>query len=127
LVQSAFLGARVTCFAYGQTGSGKTYTMNGEQGKTAGLYILGAKDIFALQTQKQYNHLKITVSFFEIYCGRLFDLLNGRNELKLREDNKANIHIVGLEEKPIFNPQEFMQVIYDGSNVRITSQNSTNA
>lgn len=29
LVQSAFLGARVTCFAYGQTGSGKTYTMNG--------------------------------------------------------------------------------------------------
>jgi hypothetical protein len=67
------------------------------------------------------------VSFFEIYCGRLFDLLNNRNELKLREDNKQNIHIVGLEEKAIFNPQEFMQVIYDGSNVRITSQNSTNA
>lgn len=79
MVQSAFMGARVTCFAYGQTGSGKTYTMNGEQGKTPGLYILGAKDIFALQAQKQFSQLKITVSFFEIYCGRLFDLLNNRS------------------------------------------------
>ena len=70
--------------------------MNGEIGKIPGLYILGAKDIFAFQSQKQYGHLKITVSFFEIYCGRLFDLLKNRNELKLREDNKANIHIVGL-------------------------------
>jgi kinesin family protein 2/24 len=70
--------------------------MNGDIGKVPGLYILGAKDIFALQSQKQYSNLKITVSFFEIYCGRLFDLLKNRNELKLREDSKANIHIVGL-------------------------------
>lgn len=127
-MQCAFLGARVTCFAYGQTGSGKTYTMNGDiNNKVPGLYVLGAKDIFALQSQKQYNHLKITVSFFEIYCGRLFDLLKNRNELKLREDSKANIHIVGLEEKPLFSPQEFMQVIEFGSTVRITSQNSTNS
>lgn len=59
--------------------------MNGDIGnKVQGLYVLGAKDIFALQSQKQYSHLKVTVSFFEIYCGRLFDLLKNRNELKLR-------------------------------------------
>lgn len=47
MIDSAFQGARVTCFAYGQTGSGKTYTMNGDlkQG-VAGLYVLGAQDIF---------------------------------------------------------------------------------
>jgi kinesin family protein 2/24 len=46
-VDSAFQGARVTCFAYGQTGSGKTYTMNGNQKQNIyGLYALGANDIF---------------------------------------------------------------------------------
>ena len=47
LVDSAFQGAKVTCFAYGQTGSGKTYTMNGHMGQgIPGLYTLGANDIF---------------------------------------------------------------------------------
>jgi kinesin family member 2/24 len=47
-VDSAFQGAKVTCFAYGQTGSGKTFTMNGvpNQG-VPGLYTLAANDIFA--------------------------------------------------------------------------------
>lgn len=48
LVDSAFQGAKVTCFAYGQTGSGKTFTMNGnEKMGVTGLYALGAHDIFA--------------------------------------------------------------------------------
>ncbi len=47
LVDSAFQGARVTCFAYGQTGSGKTHTMNGNMAQgVRGLYTLGANDIF---------------------------------------------------------------------------------
>jgi hypothetical protein len=47
LVDSAFQGAKVTCFAYGQTGSGKTFTMNGNMGMgVRGLYTLGANDIF---------------------------------------------------------------------------------
>ena len=47
LVDSAFQGAKVTCFAYGQTGSGKTYTMNGNMSQgMPGLYFLGANDIF---------------------------------------------------------------------------------
>jgi len=48
LVDSAFQGAKVTCFAYGQTGSGKTFTMNGNAKMGVyGLYTLGANDIFA--------------------------------------------------------------------------------
>jgi kinesin family protein 2/24 len=47
LVESAFDGAKVTCFAYGQTGSGKTYTMLGDTtNRVPGLYLLGAYDIF---------------------------------------------------------------------------------
>lgn len=47
-MDSAFQGAKVTCFAYGQTGSGKTFTMNGNTKMgVSGLYTLGATDIFA--------------------------------------------------------------------------------
>jgi len=56
LVESAFNGARVTCFAYGQTGSGKTFTMMGENSSEGnyqmpGLYLLAAQDVFALLQQ----------------------------------------------------------------------------
>ena len=45
LINSAFNGAKISCFAYGQTGSGKTYTMMGEE-NVPGIYLLATKDIF---------------------------------------------------------------------------------
>ena len=95
------MGARVTCFAYGQTGSGKTYTMNGDlENGCPGIYYLGAEDIFMLKKSANSN-LSISVSFFEIYCGKLFDLLNNREPLQAREDGKQNVNIVGLTVKPV--------------------------
>ena len=127
IVQCAFLGAKVTCFAYGQTGSGKTYTMNGDaESGVLGMYYLGGEDIFAIRDQ-HYPHIEVFVSFYEIYCGKLFDLLNQRELLQAREDAKQNVNIVGLTTKRVATPREFMEVISYGSGVRITSQNSTNA
>ncbi len=90
LVDAAFTGIKVTCFAYGQTGSGKTYTMMGLQKETAfvpGLFLLAANDIFTKIAQNRWS-LSVYVSFYEIYCGKLFDLLNNRNVLFPREDGK---------------------------------------
>jgi len=41
--------------------------------------------------------LRVAVSFYEIYCGKLYDLLNNRWELKIREDKKQNINIIDLK------------------------------
>jgi hypothetical protein len=127
LVQYAFQGAKVTCFAYGQTGSGKTYTMNGdaEQG-VLGMYHLGAQDIFLLRDEF-YPALEVHLSFYEIYCSKLFDLLNGRELLQAREDAKQNVNVVGLTVKPVASPEDFMAAVAQGSALRITSQNSSNA
>ena len=52
--------------------------MNGDlEGNCPGIYYLGAEDIFALR-DSSYEDLTVAVSFYEIYCGKLFDLLNGR-------------------------------------------------
>jgi len=90
LVDAAFTGIKVTCFAYGQTGSGKTFTMMGSQKEDAfvpGMFLLAASEIFTKIQQNKWN-LHVWVSFYEIYCGKLFDLLNDRKTLFAREDGK---------------------------------------
>ena len=90
----AFDGAKVSCFAYGQTGSGKTHTMLGNGADVRGLYLLAASDIF--KEIKNYPEIEAWISFYEIYCGKLYDLLNEKNILHAREDAKNNVNIVGL-------------------------------
>ncbi|KAL7985719.1 hypothetical protein Chor_013651 [Crotalus horridus] len=81
LIQHVFSGGNATCFAYGQTGAGKTYTMFGTQ-KNPGLYALAAKEIFRqLETTQARKDLHVWISFYEIYCGQLYDLLNGRKRI----------------------------------------------
>lgn len=63
--------AQATCFAYGQTGSGKTYTMQP-------LPLRAAADMLALLEDAQFADMALWVSCFEIYGGKLYDLLNGR-------------------------------------------------
>ena len=82
MIGAAFDGARVSCFAYGQTGSGKTFTMLGDGKNIKGLYLLAAEDVFSIK--KNLNDLTVWVSFYEIYCGKLYDLLNQRNILHVR-------------------------------------------
>jgi kinesin family member 2/24 len=87
LVDCTFAGAPTTCFAYGQTGSGKTFTMMGSgDGTNPGLYLLAAYDICSLLSH--YPELTLHVSFYEIYCGKLYDLLNNRELIHCREDAK---------------------------------------
>ena len=125
MIEAAFNKTKITCFAYGQTGSGKTYTMLGNNHikndngpKVPGLYLLSCIDIFNLLKKKEYSNLEIWVSFYEIYCNKLFDLLNNKNVLQAREDGKGNICIVGLLEKHTSNIEELLDIIDFGLNSR---------
>ncbi|XP_047685284.1 kinesin-like protein KIF24 isoform X3 [Prionailurus viverrinus] len=98
LIQHIFNGGNATCFAYGQTGAGKTYTMIGTH-QNPGLYALAAKEIFRqLEVSQPKRHLFVWISFYEIYCGQLYDLLNRRKRLFAREDSNHVVQIVGLQE-----------------------------
>jgi len=67
------------CFAFGQTGAGKTYTLLGSKSEP-GLYQLAGADLFSLaKTRNQTDGvLHVWASYYEIYCGQLYDLLNKR-------------------------------------------------
>jgi len=134
LVHSIFDGGMATCFAYGQTGSGKTHTMGGEfQGKTqdskGGIYAYATRDVFKLLKSPKYKQLNVGVccSYFEIYSGKVFDLLSGKSKLRVLEDGKQQVVIVGLTEKEVDCVEDVLKLITHGNNIRTSGQTSANA
>lgn len=134
LVQSIFEGGMATCFAYGQTGSGKTHTMGGEfHGKTQdsknGIYALAARDVFKYLKSPKYknNNLAVSCSFFEIYSGKVFDLLSGKSKLRVLEDGKQQVVVVGLTESVVDCVEDVLKLITHGNNLRTSGQTSANA
>lgn len=93
---------KATCFAYGQTGAGKTHTMLGSSPGRPGLYALAVQDIFAhLSTTHTRSPLLVYVSFFEIYCGQLYDLLDHRKRcahvfccIKKLKNLRCRLHLI---------------------------------
>ncbi len=100
-------GGRATVFAYGQTGSGKTYTMNG-------IESMVSEDIFSLLASNEgptLDDTMVLVSFFEIYGGRIQDLLNKRQRLKVLEDGNGEVVVTGLREFEANDPQHLLDYI----------------
>ncbi|KAM3360024.1 hypothetical protein P3S68_019735 [Capsicum galapagoense] len=59
--------------------------------------------------------LSIVFSFFEIYGGKLFDLLNDRKKLYIREDGKQQVCIVGLQEYRVSDVEMIKEIIDRGN------------
>ena len=108
----------VTCFAYGQTGSGKTYTMKGIEN-------LAIESLFQ-EIKKMNKKFEFYISFFEIYGGRLYDLLNNKNKLQVFDDSKGVTQIYGLQEYLAETPEDMRLIIDKANSVRTTHNTVTN-
>mmetsp|Transcript_18912 Transcript_18912/g.41276 ORF Transcript_18912/g.41276 Transcript_18912/m.41276 type:complete len:830 (-) Transcript_18912:80-2569(-) len=111
-------GGRATLFAYGQTGSGKTHTMTGIQRQLS-------EQIFE-HVRSANETLEVSVSFFEIYGGRPYDLLNGRQRLETLEDARNEVQIAGLTERAAGSPEALLQYIDLGNSLRTTHATAIN-
>ncbi|KAF8725929.1 hypothetical protein HU200_020497 [Digitaria exilis] len=121
IIPIIFQRTKATCFAYGQTGSGKTYTMQP-------LPLRAAHDMVHLLHQPVYRNqnFKLWLSFFEIYGGKLFDLLSDRRQLLMREDGKKQVCIVGLQEFEVNDVQIVKEYIERGNAARSTGSTGAN-
>ncbi|XP_064311312.1 kinesin-like protein KIF2C [Phalacrocorax carbo] len=134
LVETIFEGGKATCFAYGQTGSGKTHTMGGDfsgkaQNASKGIYAFASQDVFLLLNQPKYRNqdLEVYVTFFEIYNGKVFDLLNKKAKLRVLEDGKQQVQVVGLQERQVGCAEDVIRMIEMGSACRTSGQTFANA
>ncbi|PHU18791.1 Kinesin-like protein KIF2C [Capsicum chinense] len=121
IIPTIFQRTKATCFAYGQTGSGKTYTMQP-------LPLRAAEDLVRLLHQPIYRNqrFKLWLSFFEIYGGKLFDLLSDRKKLCMREDGRQQVCIVGLQEFEVSDVQVVKEYIERGNASRSTGSTGAN-
>ena len=80
--------------------------MGPSDGSVMGLYLLAAYDVIDLLNA--YTDLELNLSFYEIYCGKLQDLLNKRAEIIAREDNKHNVALTNIKEIKCTSVKEIM-------------------
>ncbi|KAF4038223.1 Kinesin motor domain [Phytophthora infestans] len=132
LLVSLMHGFNVTVLAYGQTGSGKTYTMGGVEVPTVesdnddGLILRFLRDLFtALRTEVSVRTIKI--SFLEIYCDEIRDLLGERArsssqhggrqasgaKLTIHEDDQ-DVWVEGLQQVEVKSVNEALDLLRTG-------------
>ncbi|KAI7729836.1 hypothetical protein M8C21_029439, partial [Ambrosia artemisiifolia] len=120
IVPIIFQRTKATCFAYGQTGSGKTFTMKP-------LPLKASRDILRLVNHTYRSQgFQLYFSFFEIYGGKLFDLLNDRKKLCMREDGSKQVCIVGLQEYKVSDVETIKELIERGNATRSTGTTGAN-
>ncbi|XP_042054997.1 kinesin-like protein KIN-13A [Salvia splendens] len=121
IIPTIFQRTKATCFAYGQTGSGKTYTMQP-------LPLRAAEHLVRLLHQPVYRNqrFKLWLSYFEIYGGKLYDLLSDRKKLCMREDGRQQVCIVGLQEFEVSDVAIVKEYIERGNSSRSTGCTGAN-
>jgi kinesin family protein 2/24 len=87
---------------------------------------LSIDSLFRTSNKFSNKKFEFYVSFFEIYGGRLYDLLNNKNKLQVLEDKNQKVQIYGLEEKQVFSPDEMRQMIDLANSNRTTHNTVTN-
>uniref|UniRef100_A0A671MUP9 Kinesin-like protein n=1 Tax=Sinocyclocheilus anshuiensis TaxID=1608454 RepID=A0A671MUP9_9TELE len=110
------------------------FTMGGDfsgknQDCSKGIYALAARDVFLMLKKPNYKKLDLQVyaTFFEIYSGKVFDLLNRKTKLRVLEDGKQQVQVVGLQEREVKCTEDVLKLIEMGNSCRTSGQTSANA
>lgn len=79
-----------------------------------GIQDIAVKDLFERGIDYWENHQRnftVTVSMYEIYGGKIYDLLNDHQQLSIREDKNNTIQIAGLKEQFVDNDDHILDLI----------------
>ncbi|XP_030368962.1 kinesin-like protein unc-104 isoform X6 [Scaptodrosophila lebanonensis] len=132
MLQHSFDGYNVCIFAYGQTGAGKSYTMMGKQEDhdQQGIIPMICKDLFGRIHQTETDDLKysVEVSYMEIYCERVRDLLNPKNKgnLRVREHPLLGPYVEDLSKLAVTDYQDIHDLIDEGNKARTVAATNMN-
>ncbi|XP_059427157.1 kinesin-like protein KIF1A isoform X13 [Carassius carassius] len=128
----AFEGYNVCIFAYGQTGAGKSYTMMGKQEKDQqGIIPLLCEDLFTkINDSNTDNNMSysVEVSYMEIYCERVRDLLNPKNKgnLRVREHPLLGPYVEDLSKLAVTSYNDIQDLMDSGNKARTVAATNMN-
>ncbi|XP_062993602.1 kinesin-like protein KIF1C [Elgaria multicarinata webbii] len=127
----AFEGYNVCIFAYGQTGAGKSYTMMGKQEQDQqGIIPQLCADLFARVNENKSPNLSysVEVSYMEIYCERVRDLLNpkSRGNLRVREHPIMGPYVEDLSKLAVTSYEDIADLMDCGNKARTVAATNMN-
>uniref|UniRef100_A0A671KLY5 Kinesin-like protein KIF1C n=1 Tax=Sinocyclocheilus anshuiensis TaxID=1608454 RepID=A0A671KLY5_9TELE len=127
----AFEGYNVCIFAYGQTGAGKSYTMMGKQDPgQQGIIPQMCEDLFRQTADNTDPDLSfsVEVSYMEIYCERVRDLLNpkSRGSLRVREHPIMGPYVEDLSKMAVTNYSDIADLMDTGNKARTVAATNMN-
>ncbi|CAH1240087.1 KIF1B [Branchiostoma lanceolatum] len=132
MLQHAFEGYNVCIFAYGQTGAGKSYTMMGkpEPRDQQGIIPQLCEELFdKIKTQESKDlQFSVEVSYMEIYCERVRDLLNPKNKgnLRVREHPLLGPYVEDLSKLAVTSFNEINTLMDEGNKARTVAATNMN-
>ncbi|XP_038672593.1 kinesin-like protein KIF1A isoform X20 [Scyliorhinus canicula] len=131
MLQHAFEGYNVCIFAYGQTGAGKSYTMMGKQEKEQqGIIPQLCEDLFARINDSANANLSysVEVSYMEIYCERVRDLLNPKTKgnLRVREHPILGPYVEDLSKLAVTSFNDISDLMDSGNKARTVAATNMN-
>ncbi|XP_008165473.2 kinesin-like protein KIF1B isoform X14 [Chrysemys picta bellii] len=127
----AFEGYNVCIFAYGQTGAGKSYTMMGKQEESQGGIIPQLCEELFEQINDNSNEemsYSVEVSYMEIYCERVRDLLNPKNKgnLRVREHPLLGPYVEDLSKLAVTSYTDIADLMDAGNKARTVAATNMN-
>ncbi|XP_061101263.1 kinesin-like protein kif7 [Conger conger] len=134
LIEAFFQGFNATVFAYGQTGSGKTYTI-GEANISSfrddeqGVIPRAVAEVFKLLDEEDLSDFSLRVSYLEVYKEVFRDLLEAETaskDIHIREDDKGNIVLCGVQECEVEGLDEVLSLLESGNTARHTGATQMN-
>ncbi|XP_036369357.1 kinesin-like protein unc-104 isoform X6 [Octopus sinensis] len=131
MLEHAFEGYNVCIFAYGQTGAGKSYTMMGKnEDSQRGIIPLLCQDLFdRIKDNKTAEQMySVEVSYMEIYCERVRDLLNpsNKNNLRVREHPLLGPYVEDLSKLAVQSFEDIGKLIDEGNKARTVAATNMN-
>ncbi|XP_047186607.1 kinesin-like protein KIF1B isoform X13 [Scophthalmus maximus] len=132
MLAHAFEGYNVCIFAYGQTGAGKSYTMMGKQEEgQEGIIPMLCEDLFEKindDCNKEKLSYSVEVSYMEIYCERVRDLLNPKNKgnLRVREHPLLGPYVEDLSKLAVTSYTDIADLMDAGNKARTVAATNMN-
>ena len=136
MLEHSFEGYNVCIFAYGQTGAGKSFTMMGKnEPEQEGIIPRLCGELFqritssaSVDDQRRYA---VEVSYMEIYCERVRDLLSPKksqssHNLRVREHPIMGPYVEDLSRLLVTSYDDISRLIDEGNKARTVAATNMN-
>ncbi|XP_072502095.1 kinesin-like protein KIF18B isoform X2 [Notamacropus eugenii] len=127
ILDGVLQGYNCSVFAYGATGAGKTHTMLGGEGDPGIMYLTMMELYRRLEAHRQEKRYEVLISYQEVYNEQIYDLLDPKGALAIREDPDKGVVVQGLSFHQPTSAEQLLEMLTRGNRNRKQHPTDANA